>query len=50
MNISMKIFKGRQSSCPLGVSIKGIVLAFNSLKCLCGFFTSIPQQGDKYQL
>ena len=34
MNIPRKIYYRRQSSCPLGVSINGISMAFNWLKCL----------------
>ena len=37
MNILCKIYEGRQSSYPLGVSIKGIVRVLNRLKCLGGF-------------
>jgi hypothetical protein len=34
INIKWKIYQGRQSSCPLGVSIKGITRVFNWRKCL----------------
>jgi hypothetical protein len=37
VNIPWKIYQGRQSSCPLGVSIKDIARAFNWFKCLSGF-------------
>jgi hypothetical protein len=45
INIPWKIYQGRQSSCPLGVSIKGIIRAFNRLKCLGGFLHLKPTVG-----
>jgi hypothetical protein len=45
INIPWKIFQGRQSSWPLGVSVKGIARAFNRLKCLCGFLHLKPTIG-----
>jgi hypothetical protein len=42
MNISWKIYSGRQSSCPLRIYIKGIVRAFKCLKCLGGFLHLKP--------
>jgi hypothetical protein len=36
INISWKIYSGRQSSCPLRIYIKGIVRAFKWPKCLGG--------------
>ena len=41
----IKIYQWRQSSCPLGISIKGIVRAFNWLKCLGGFLHVKPTVG-----
>jgi hypothetical protein len=38
----IKINQGRQSSCTLGFSIKGINRAFNRLKCLGGFLHLKP--------
>ena len=45
LNNSWTNFEGRQSSCPLGVSIKGIGRAFNWLKCLGGFLHLKPTVG-----
>ena len=45
INIPWKIYKRRQSSCPLGVSIKAIGRAFNWLKCLGGFPHLKPTAG-----
>jgi hypothetical protein len=45
INISWKIYQGRQSSCPLGVSIKDIVRVFNWFKCLGGFPHLKPTAG-----
>jgi hypothetical protein len=45
LNIPWKIYQGWQSSWPLGVSVKGIVRAFNWLKCLCGVLHLKPTVG-----
>jgi hypothetical protein len=45
INIPWKIFQGRQSSWPLGVSVKGIVRCFNWHKCLGGFLHLKPTVG-----
>jgi hypothetical protein len=45
INILCKIYQGRQSSCPFGVSVKGIDRAFNRLKCLGGFVHLKPTAG-----
>ena len=45
INNPWKNIEGRQSSCPLGVSIKGIARAFNWLKCLGGFLHLKPTVG-----
>jgi hypothetical protein len=45
MNIPWKIYQGRQSSCPLGVEIKGIARVFNWLKCLGGIMHLKPTAG-----
>jgi hypothetical protein len=42
INISWKIYSGRQSSCPIRIYIKGIVRAFKWLKCLGGFLHLKP--------
>jgi hypothetical protein len=45
INISWKIFQGRQSSCPLGVSVKDIARVFSWFKCLGGFLHLKPTVG-----
>ena len=45
MNIPWKIYQGRQSSCPLGVSIMDIARVFNWIKCLDGFLYLKPTAG-----
>jgi accessory gene regulator protein AgrB len=45
MHIPWKIYQGRQSSCPLGVKIKGIARVFNWLKCLGGIMHLKPTAG-----
>ena len=45
INIPWKIYQGRESSCPLWAYVKGIALAFNWLKCLCGIMHLKPTAG-----
>ena len=45
INILWKIYEGRQIASPLGVSIKGVVRAFNWLKLLVGFLHLKPTVG-----
>jgi len=45
INISWKIYQGRQSSWPIGVYVKGIARAFQWHKCLGGFLHLKPTAG-----
>ena len=45
INIPWKLYKRRQSSCALGVKIKGIARAFHWLNCLGGFLHLKPTAG-----
>jgi hypothetical protein len=50
INISWKIYQGRQSSCHLGFKSKILSRSLTDLNAWVGFRTSNPQQGVKYQL
>ena len=45
INNPCKIYQGRQSSCPLWSSVKGIARVFNWLKCLGGIMHLKPTTG-----
>ena len=50
INISWKIYQGRQSSCHLGFKSKVLPGPLTDWSAWVGFCTSSPQQGVKYQL
>ena len=45
INIQWKIYQGRQSSCSIGIPIKGVAIVINWLKCLGGIMHLKPTAG-----